>query len=332
MSWLVTGGAGYIGAHVVRAMRAAGIGVAVLDDLSTGRADRLPPDVALVRASVLDQGAVRAALAAHRVSGVVHTAGRKSVPESVADPLGYYRDNVGGVVALLEAMCATGVPRLVFSSSAAVYGTPGDGAVTEQSPTRPENPYGRTKLVGEWIVEDAARAGRISYVNLRYFNVAGAADPALADGGATNLVPRALGAVLAGARPEVFGTDHATRDGSGERDYVDVRDLAEAHVAAARLVAGHECAHTLNVGTGRGVTVFEVLAAVERVTGADATPIVLPRRAGDPPAVVARAELARSVLGWAARRDVEDMVRSAWQATAGLASPGPARQPVAVRR
>jgi UDP-glucose 4-epimerase len=314
MSWLLTGGAGYIGSHVLRAMRAAGLDVVVIDDLSTGDARRVPAGVPFVEASVLDGEALRRAMQKHCITGVIHLASKKSVEESMDDPLLYYRENVVGALTVLEAMAATGVRQMVFSSSAAVYGTPPGDSVDEGSPTRPENPYGRTKLANEWMVRDAARALGFSCVSLRYFNVSGAASAALADVDGVNLFPRVMRALKAGEQPVLFGRDHPTRDGSCIRDYVHVQDLAEAHVAAARLAASTTCDETINIGCGTGHTVLEVLDAVGEVTGLDASPRVLARRAGDPPGVVAEVGKASQVLNWTARLGLRDMVRSAWEA------------------
>lgn len=313
MTWLVTGGAGYIGSHVVRSLIDAGQGVVVLDDLSTGDADRVPSSVPLVQGSVLDGAGVRAALRGSAVTGVVHLAAKKSVAESVAQPLHYHRENVVGTLTLLDAMAAEGVSRLVFSSSAAVYGSPDDDSVGEDAPARPQSPYGRTKLMSEWMVEDAAEALGLATVCLRYFNVVGCADPELADTGGTNLFPLVFRALAAGERPVVFGDDYPTRDGTCVRDYIHVQDLAEAHVAAARLLDTSGPRHeVVNIGCGRGYTVREVLTTIGRVTGRDTTPAILPRRPGDPAGMVADASLARRLLGWTAQRDLTAMVESAW--------------------
>jgi UDP-glucose 4-epimerase len=318
MSWLLTGGAGYIGSHVLRAMTAAGYSVVVLDNLSTGDPRRVPVQIPLVVGSVLDADLVRTTLREHAVTGVVHLAGKKSVPASVAQPLLYYRENVTGALALLEAMAAEGTARLVFSSSAAVYGTPADGIVDETTPTRPESPYGRTKLIIEWMVRDAAAALGLSCISLRYFNVVGCAEPTLAEVGGTNLFPLAFRALTRGQRPVVFGDDYPTRDGSCVRDYIHVQDLAEAHVAAARRVTSGTVDETINIGCGVGHTVLEVLTVMSALTGLDATPTILPRRPGDPAGMVAATGLATRLLEWTAQRDLIEMVDSAWHGASAV--------------
>ncbi|MFL6116591.1 MAG: UDP-glucose 4-epimerase GalE [Catenulispora sp.] len=326
MTWLVTGGAGYIGAHVVRALAADGAAVVVLDDMSTGSKERVPDDVPLVQGSVLDGRLVAAVLADHDVHGVVHLAGKKRVDESVAEPTLYYRENVEGVRVLLDAMAAADVRRLVFSSSAAVYGMTAAGLVDEDADCRPLSPYGQTKLIGEWLVRAQAQAHGLGYVNLRYFNVAGAGNADLGDRGAFNLVPMVFARLRAGRRPLVFGTDYPTPDGTCVRDYIHVADLAGAHAAAARrLDADPATGLTLNVGRGAGVSVLEVLAAVAAVTGADTTPEPAARRAGDPASVVAAADRIGAELSWHAEHDLASMVGSAW--AAWQAEPGAGPEP-----
>lgn len=309
--WLITGGAGYIGAHVVRELTGRGIPVVVYDDLSTGLRCRVT-EVPLVQGSVLDEPLLTATLRTHRVAGVMHLAARKQVSESMTTPLRYYRDNIDGLRAVLSSMQQAGVEEIVYTSSAAVYGEH-TGRVTEGSACLPANPYGVSKLVGEWMLRDQAWACGLRYVVLRYFNVAGASDPVLADRNRTNLVPLALLAVAAGERPTVFGTDYDTPDGTCVRDYVHVADVASAHVAAIDLL-GTECAETFNVGVGRGHSVREVLAAVGDVTGLRVDPLPVARRPGDPSWVVADVGRIRHRLGWAAAHDLHSMVASAWQA------------------
>ncbi|MFI8192114.1 UDP-glucose 4-epimerase GalE [Streptomyces sp. NPDC085946] len=317
MTWLITGGAGYIGAHVVRAMAEAGEETVVYDDLSTGNAERVPDGVPLVVGSTLDGERLARVLADHRVTGVVHLAAKKQVAESVGLPLHYYRQNVEGLRVLLEAVTAAGVPTFVFSSSAAVYGMPdaaADGLVTEETPCAPMSPYGETKLAGEWLVRATGRAAGLSTASLRYFNVAGAARPELADAGVSNLVPMVFEKLTQNAPPRIFGDDYPTPDGTCVRDYIHVVDLAEAHVAAARaLRASPGRDLTLNIGRGEGVSVREMIDRINALTGHHRPPTVTARRPGDPPRVVASADRAAAELGWKARHDVQDMITSAWE-------------------
>ncbi|MEU6813019.1 UDP-glucose 4-epimerase GalE [Streptomyces sp. NPDC046831] len=314
MTWLITGGAGYIGAHVVRALTTAGERAVVYDDLSTGRADRLPEGVPLVVGSTLDGERVARALAGHDVTGVVHLAAKKQVGESVERPLHYYRENVEGLRVLLEAVTAAGVASFVFSSSAAVYGMPDVELVTEETPCVPMSPYGETKLAGEWLVRATGRAAGLSTAALRYFNVAGAAAPELADSGVHNLVPMVFDRLTRNAAPRIFGDDYPTPDGTCVRDYIHVVDLAEAHVATARALQSSPGLHlTLNIGRGEGVSVRQMIDTINAVTGYDRPPAVAPRRPGDPARVIASADRVATELGWKATRDVEDMITSAWE-------------------
>jgi UDP-glucose 4-epimerase len=324
MSWLITGAAGYVGAHITWAMLEAGETVVAFDDLSTGDATRLP-GVPVLQGSILDQQLLRRALAEHDISGVVHVAAKKQVEESVHRPLYYYEQNVEGLRRVLEAVSEAGAESFVFSSSAAVYGSPDVHVVTEDTPCRPVNPYGSTKLVGERMVAEVAAATGLRYANLRYFNVAGAADPGLADRGRSNLVPMVLQRLAHEQAPVIFGTDYDTPDGTCIRDFIHVGDVASAHVATARALAdGRLTALTANIGRGEGVSVREMVSALLRATGTAgeewAVPEMHGRRAGDPARVVASADRIREVLGWQARFGVEDMVSSA---VAGWTSPAP---------
>ncbi|CAL9519961.1 UDP-glucose 4-epimerase GalE [Streptomyces sp. enrichment culture] len=313
MTWLITGGAGYIGAHIVRAMTEAGERTVVYDDLSTGLADRVPDGVPLVVGSTLDGERVASTLTGHQVTGVVHLAAKKQVAESLERPLHYYRENVEGLRVLLDAVTAARVPSFVLSSSAAVYGVPDVDLVTEETPCVPVSPYGETKLAGEWLVRAAGRAAGLSTACLRYFNVAGTARPDLADTGVSNLVPMVFERLTAHEPPRVFGDDYPTPDGTCVRDYVHVVDLAEAHVAAARALRsspGRDL--TLNIGRGEGVSVREMIQRVTALTGLGPAPVVTARRPGDPPRVVASADRAAAELGWKARLGVDDMITSAW--------------------
>ncbi|MGY1608874.1 MULTISPECIES: UDP-glucose 4-epimerase GalE [unclassified Geodermatophilus] len=317
MTWLVTGGAGYIGSHITRAMLDAGMQVVVLDDLSTGDASRLP-DVPFFEGSVLDGGLVTRILRQRDVRGIVHVAAKKQVEESVRRPLFYYHQNVEGLRVLLEAATDVGVGAFVFSSSAAVYGSPDVDLVREETPCQPINPYGTTKLIGERMVTDVAAASGLRFANLRYFNVAGTADRALTDRGVSNLVPMVFERLTQRVPPRIFGDDYETPDGTCIRDFVHVADIASAHVAAARgLEEGRVGALTANIGRGEGVSVREMISLIRSVTGTTeeswAEPLVEPRRPGDPPRVVASADTIEDALGWRAQWEVADMVRSAWE-------------------
>lgn len=314
-TWLVTGGAGYIGSHVVRALRAGGFDVVVLDDLSSGHAEFVPDDVAFVRAGIGETATVTAALREHAVIGVVHLAGFKYAGESVRRPLHTYEQNVNGTVSLLRAMADAGTRAIVFSSSAAVYGTPHVDVVTEETPTAPESPYGETKLIGEWLIASQARATDLRHTSLRYFNVVGSGDPALRDTSPHNLVPLVLDAVAEGRVPQINGTDYPTPDGTCVRDYLHVADLADAHVAAARALAdGRPLERVYNLGSGDGVSVREIMTAMADVTGIPFEPEVAPRRPGDPARIVASGELAARDLGWRMTHTLRDMVATAWEA------------------
>jgi UDP-glucose 4-epimerase len=313
-TWLLTGGAGYIGAHVLRSLQASGRKVVVLDDLSTGLERKVPEGVPLIRANVADRQAVESALRDHEVTGVVHLAAKKAVGESVERPEYYYRENVDGMLSLLEAMSAAGTRCFVYSSSAAVYGAPAAEFVAEDAVRVPESPYGQTKVIGEWMTANAAVNRDLSWVSLRYFNVAGASSPDLGDTSVFNLIPMVFRALSQGRRPQVFGDDYPTPDGSCIRDYIHVADLADAHVVAAARSEEKTIGTAYNVGRGRGVSVFEVMAVVSEVIGTDVGAEVGPRRAGDPAQLVARADKIREDLGWTATKDLRDMVASAWEA------------------
>ncbi len=319
MTWMVTGGAGYIGAHVVQAFREQGITTVVLDDLSSGHREFVPPEVPFVHGNVRDQDLVAQTLSEHACTGVVHLAGFKYAGVSVQRPLHTYTENVTGTVSLLAAMAHSGVSNLVFSSSAAVYGTPNVDLVTEHTPTAPESPYGESKLIDEWIIRDQARATAddehpLRHTSLRYFNVVGSRGD-LYDTSPHNLFPLVLDALVAGRTPTVFGTDYPTADGSCVRDYIHVADLATSHVTAARaLTDGRDLAPVYNLGSGTGASVLEIMSAMARGTGIDFTPQIAPRRPGDPARIVASGEAAQRDLGWQMTHDLDSMVATAWQA------------------
>jgi UDP-glucose 4-epimerase len=320
MSWLVTGGAGYIGAHVVRALAAAGLPPVVLDDLSSGHEGFVPEGVPLVRGSILDRDLVERTLREHQVEGVIHVAGFKYAGVSVTRPLHTYEQNVDGTRVVLEAMAAAGVSRIVFSSSAAVYGTPDVELVTEDLPKRPASPYGESKLIGEWLIRDQAVAtagteAPLRHTSLRYFNVVGSGDPSVYDTSPHNLFPLVFEALVAGRTPKIFGDDYDTPDGTNVRDYVHVADIAAAHVVAAqRMVAAEPVEAAYNLGSQNGLSVREIMDAMARVTGIDFVPEIGPRRAGDPDRIVATGDLAARDLDWANRYSVDEMVRSGWEA------------------
>ena len=313
---LITGGAGYVGSHVVLACREAGYPVVVLDDLSTGRRASVPEDVAFVAGDAGDPVTAGRVIDAHRVSAVLHLAGSVSVPESVRDPLRYYHNNSGASANLVRACVAHGVRRFVFSSTAAVYGVPAVVPVPEDAPALPISPYGRSKLVGEWTLRDAAAAHDFRYVALRYFNVAGA-DPAGRAGqssrGAEHLIKVACEAAL-GLRGHVtvFGTDYESPDGTGVRDYVHASDVADAHVAALRHLEEGGPGGVFNCGYGRGFSVREVLGVVQAVSGKTLDVREGARRAGDPAELVADVSRIGETLRWAPRHDdLSLIVRSA---------------------
>jgi UDP-glucose 4-epimerase len=303
---------------MVRYLVGRGHEVVVYDDLSTGHRQAVPKDVAFVHGDIGDAARLTRLFATHRFDAVIHFCARSLVGESVTEPYTYYRNNVANTLVLLAAMREAGIQRLVFSSTAAVFGHPKTAAIDETHPTEPINPYGQSKLMVEHVLADAARAYGLRSVALRYFNAAGA-DPSASIGEAhdpeTHLIPNALKAVLGqGAALKVFGDDYDTRDGTCVRDYIHVNDLASAHLLAIDYLAGHEGAFRFNLGNGEGFSVREVIAAAERVTGKPVPHAVAPRRAGDPATLVASSALARSELGWEpAITRLDEILASAWQ-------------------
>lgn len=316
MTVMVTGGAGYIGSHMVLALLDRGERVVVLDDLSTGFAWAVPKGVALVVGDMGDPDLVGRTMVDHKVEALAHFAARIVVPDSVTDPLGYYLNNTAKSRSLIESAVRHGVRQMIFSSTAAVYGETSNEPVGEDVVPAPVSPYGRSKLMTEWMLADTAVAHDLRYVALRYFNVAGA-DPAGRSGqstpAATHLIKVAAQAALGQrSRLEVFGTDYPTRDGSCIRDYIHVSDLADAHIAALDHLRGGGRSLTLNCGYGRGYSVLEVIEVMKRVSGVDFPVRLSPRRPGDPAAIVARAERIRAELGWSPKRDdLDGIVRAA---------------------
>jgi UDP-glucose 4-epimerase len=309
MTILVTGGCGYIGSHMVHALADAGEKVVVLDNLSTGFRSALPEGVPLYVGNVGDEGLVCAILGAHAVQSVIHFAASIVVPDSVRDPLFYYRNNTMNTRALLESAVKSDVRHFIFSSTAAVYGNPETMPVAEDAPTRPMSPYGASKLMSEIMLHDVAAAHELKYVVLRYFNVAGA-DPKLRTGqmtaGATHLIKVATEAALGlRAKLDIFGTDYPTPDGTCMRDYIHVSDLARAHLMALAHLRRGGTSLTLNCGYGHGYSVREVIEAVKRVSGRNFAIRESGRRPGDPAAIVADAGKIRKLLGW--RPDFDDL-------------------------
>ncbi|MBN9151036.1 MAG: UDP-glucose 4-epimerase GalE [Micrococcales bacterium] len=315
MTWLVTGGAGYIGSHVAAALLQADMNVVVVDDLSTGREQFVPPGVVFARGTILDREFLQETLERNHVTGVIHVAGFKYAGVSVERPLYTYEQNVTATLTLLAAMAAADIHRMVFSSSASVYGTPNVDVVTEGTAKAPESPYGETKLIGEWLLADEGRARGLDHVSLRYFNVVGSGLPYVFDVSPHNLLPLVFDALLAGRTPQINGNDYPTPDGTCVRDYVHVSDIAAAHVAAARRLEAQEPLEpAYNLGSGTGSSVAEIMAAIAEVTGIPFTPAIAPRRPGDPARIVASGELAARDLDWTMRHSLSEMVESAWAA------------------
>jgi UDP-arabinose 4-epimerase len=324
MNILVTGGAGYIGSHTAKALARSKYEPIVIDDLSTGHAHNVKWGP-LVRANLSDAAVVRKVLKEYKIEAVLHFAGSALLAESVEKPLAYFQNNVGGTLSLLEAMLETGVKDIVFSSTCAAYGLPLRVPITEDQPQKPINPYGESKLVIERMLEWMGLARQLRWVALRYFNAAGAdpeAELGEEHGHETHLIPLAMGAALKQReRLQIFGSDYPTPDGTAIRDYIHVTDLATAHICALRYLSSGGESRAFNVGTGRGASVLEVIAMVQLVSGRIVPSVAAPRRAGDPPVLVASPELARRLLQWeASHSSLETIVETAWRWHSGIQS------------
>jgi UDP-glucose 4-epimerase len=310
---LVTGGAGYIGAHVAAELLKCGYGIRIYDDFSNGlhrRVDGKFRDI--VDGDMLDRAKLLAAL--DGIDAVIHLAAKKSVEESVKDPLKYYENNVGGTLNLLGAMAAKGVKHLVYSSSAAVYSPNDKEAVLEDDPTAPLSPYGASKLLAEQLISSVGSAEQISNISLRYFNVIGSNISEFGDNSKDNLVPKVFLALKNGKRPQIYGSDYPTPDGTCIRDYIHVQDLALAHLAALKKVESGYISQVYNVGSGKGYSVKEMMDQISKSIGRDINPEVSQARTGDSPKLIASIDKIREQLGWSPKASLEEMIDSAWQA------------------
>lgn len=317
MTVLVTGGAGYIGAHVVRLLQEQGTNVVVVDNLSTGRVDRVG-GATLVELDVASPQAreiLTSTMKEHNVSSVIHFAAQKQVGESVARPMFYYEQNVGGMTNVISAMEDAGVRDLVFSSSAATYGMPPVAVVSEDEDMKPINPYGETKLIGEWMGRAAGKAWGLRFAGLRYFNVAGSGWDDLGDPAILNLIPMVLDRVKQGKAPLIFGDDYDTADGTCVRDYIHVLDLAKAHIAALDYLQRDERpVDVFNVSTGEGASVKQIIDGLAKASGLDIKADIMERRAGDPPHLVGSPDRITEYFGWNAEQSLDDIFTSAWTA------------------
>jgi UDP-glucose 4-epimerase len=310
---LVTGGAGYIGAHVAAELLKSGYSIRIYDDFSNGlhrRVDGKFRDI--VDGDILDRVKLLAAL--DGIDAVIHLAAKKAVEESVKDPLKYYENNVGGTLNLLGAMAAKGVKQLVYSSSAAVYSPNDKEAVVEDDPTAPLSPYGASKLLAEQLISSVGSAEQISNISLRYFNVVGSNIAEFGDNSRDNLVPKVFLALKNGKRPQIYGSDYPTPDGTCIRDYIHVQDLALAHLAALKKVESGYLSQVYNVGSGKGYSVKEMMDQISKSIGRDINPEVSQARAGDSPKLIASIDKIKEQLGWNPKASLEEMIDSAWQA------------------
>jgi UDP-glucose 4-epimerase len=310
---LVTGGAGYIGAHVAAELLKAGYSVRIYDDFSNGLHKRVDGNFRdIVEGDILDREKLIQAM--HGVDAVIHLAAKKAVEESVKNPLKYYENNVGGTLNLLAAMNVKGVKKIVFSSSAAVYSPNDKDAVEETDPTVPLSPYGATKLLSEELITTVGNAEQISDISLRYFNVVGSSIPAFGDNSKDNLVPKVFLALKNGKRPQIYGTDYPTPDGTCIRDYIHVQDLALAHVAALKKTESGFVSSVYNVGSGKGYSVREMMNQLSATIGKDINPEESPARAGDSPKLIASTAKIERELGWKPTATLKEMIDSSWAA------------------
>jgi UDP-glucose 4-epimerase len=310
---LVTGGAGYIGAHVAAELLKAGYSVRIYDDFSNGLHKRVDGSFRdIVEGDILDREKLIQAM--HGVDAVIHLAAKKAVEESVKNPLKYYENNVGGTLNLLAAMTVKGVKKIVFSSSAAVYSPNDKDAVEETDPTVPLSPYGATKLLSEELITTVGKAEQISHISLRYFNVVGSSIPAFGDNSKDNLVPKVFLALKNGKRPQIYGTDYPTPDGTCIRDYIHVQDLALAHVAALKKTESGFVSSVYNVGSGKGYSVREMMDQLSATIGKDINPEESPARAGDSPKLIASTAKIERELGWKPTATLKEMIDSSWAA------------------
>ncbi|HRD09909.1 MAG TPA: UDP-glucose 4-epimerase GalE [Candidatus Nanopelagicaceae bacterium] len=310
---LVTGGAGYIGAHVAAELLNEGYSVRIYDDFSNGLHKRVDGKFRdIVEGDILDREKLLQAM--QGVDAVIHLAAKKAVEESVKNPLKYYENNVGGTLNLLAAMSAKGVKTIVFSSSAAVYSPNDKDAVEETDPTVPLSPYGATKLLSEELISSVGNAEKISHVSLRYFNVVGSAIPEFGDNSKDNLVPKVFLALKNGKRPEIYGSDYPTPDGTCIRDYIHVQDLAKAHVAALKKAESGFTSAVYNVGSGKGYSVREMMNQISQTLGKDINPQESPARAGDSPKLIASIKKIEQELGWKPTATLKEMIDSSWAA------------------
>ena len=313
-TWLVTGGAGYIGAHVVNTFLENNSNVLVIDDLSTGLERKIPKNAKFEKFDIAETQKLVEVMKSNAVEGVIHLAAKKAVVESVENPSLYYRENIGGLISVLEAMSQANVKKIVYSSSCSVYGNSVEEKVNENSETNPQSPYGETKLVGELLLKADEKARCIRWVSLRYFNVAGCGKSDLGDTGVFNLIPMVFRALDNKQRPQVFGDDYETKDGSCIRDYIHVSDLAESHLVAAQKISNENYSGIINIGRGEGFSVKEVMDKISKVLGFDINYQISNRRSGDPARAVADVTKAKKDLGWMAKYELEEMIQSAWDA------------------